>query len=111
MSIGQIFLKKTWLSGQDLQLKNNSFSDKVYKDVKVNKARWTSPLTKKALDASELLWDNNTVKTHHVNWWKKKLGFLDKIFGKKQFYLFLINFLRMPRQIKQGEHRQRPKKL
>ena len=55
MSIGQIFLKKTWLSGQDLQLKNNSFSDKVYKDVKVNKARLTSPMTKKALDASELL--------------------------------------------------------
>ena len=85
MSIGQIFLKKTWLSGQDLQLKNNSFSDKVYKDVKVNKARWTSPMTKKALDANKLLWDNNTVKTHHVNWsdFKKKLGFLDKIFGKK----------------------------
>ena len=85
MSIGQIFLKKTWLSGQDLQLKNNSFPDKVYKDVKVNKARWTSPMTKKALDANKLLWDNNTVKTHHVNWsdFKKKLGFLDKIFGKK----------------------------
>ena len=42
-------------------------------------------MTKKALDANKLLWDNNTVKTDHVNWsdFKKKLGFLDKIFGKK----------------------------
>ena len=26
------------------------------------------PLTKKALDANELLYDNNTVKTYHVTW-------------------------------------------
>ena len=42
-------------------------SNQVYKDVKANKARWTSPMTKKALDANELLRDNNTVKTHLVN--------------------------------------------
>ena len=38
-------------------------SNKVYKDLKANKARWTSPITKKALDANELLceiWE----------WWK-----------------------------------------
>ena len=42
-------------------------SYKVYKDLKVNKARWTSLMTKKALDTNELLCDNNTVKTHRVN--------------------------------------------
>ena len=38
-------------------------SNKVYKDLKANKARWTLPMTKKALDANELLceiWE----------WWK-----------------------------------------
>ena len=46
-------------------------------------------MTKKASDANELLCDNNTVKTHHVNRsdFFKKLGFLDKIFSKKN-YLF-----------------------
>ena len=34
----------------------------------MNKARWTLPMTKKASDATELLCDNNTVKTHHVTW-------------------------------------------
>ena len=33
----------------------------------VNKARQTSAMTIKASDANELLCDNNTVKTHHVN--------------------------------------------
>ena len=42
-------------------------SNKVYKDLKANKARWTSLMTKKALDANELMCDNNTVKTHQVN--------------------------------------------
>ena len=48
-----IFSKKTILF----------ISNKVYKDLKANKARWTSPITKKALDANELLceiWE----------WWK-----------------------------------------
>ena len=38
----------------------------------------------KASDANELLCDNNTGKTYHVNWsyLSKKLGFLDKISGK-----------------------------
>ena len=42
-------------------------------------------MTKKVLDANELLCHNNTVKTHHVNRsdLKKKPGFLDKIFGLK----------------------------
>ena len=56
-------------------------SNKVYKDLKANKARWTSPMTKKALDANELLCDNNTAKTHQVNRsdLKKKVGFVDII--------------------------------
>ena len=39
----------------------------------------------KALGANKLLCDNNTVKTHRVNWSdvKKKIGFLDKIFSEK----------------------------
>ena len=47
-------------------------------------------MTKKVLDAYELLCDNNTVKTHQVNRsdFKKRLDFVDKIFGKKQFFLF-----------------------
>ena len=47
-------------------------------------------MTKKVFDANELLCDNNTVKTHQVNRsdFKKRLGFVDKIFGKKQFFLF-----------------------
>ena len=67
---------------------------------------WTSPMIKNALDAKELLCDNNTVKTHHVNRSDlKKLGFLDKIFSKKQLFLFPTKFVRMSRRIKQGEHR------
>ena len=47
-------------------------------------------MAKEVLDANELLCDNNTVKTHQVNRsdFKKRLGFVDKIFGKKQFFLF-----------------------
>ena len=43
-------------------------------------------MTEKALYANELLCDNNTVKTHHVNRsdFFKKLGFLDKILSKKK---------------------------
>ena len=36
-------------------------------DLMANKARQTSPMTIKASDANELLFDYNTVKTHHVN--------------------------------------------
>ena len=35
-----------------------------------------------------------------------RLGFVDKIFGKKQFFLFPTKFVRMSRRIKKGEHRQ-----
>ena len=62
------FFKKTWLSRQDIQSKTIIFiSNKVYEDLKVNKVRQMSPMTKKALDANKLLCDNNTVKTYHVN--------------------------------------------
>ena len=56
----------------------------------MKKARQTSPMTKKALDAKELLCDNNTVKTHHVNWsdFLKILSFLDKIFNKNNSFYF-----------------------
>ena len=43
-------------------------------------------MTEKALDANELLCDNNTVETYHVtrsDFKKKKLYSLDKIFSKK----------------------------
>ena len=65
-------------------------------------------MTEIALDANELLCDNNTVKTHHVNrsdFKKKKIGFLDKILSKKQFFLFPTKFIRISRRIKEGEHR------
>ena len=54
-------------------------------------------MTKKALGANKLLCDNNTVKIHHVKWsdLKKKLSFLDKIFSKKQFFLFPTKFTRI----------------
>ena len=41
-------------------------SNKVYRDFKANKARWISPMTKKALGANELLCDNhnNQAKRH-----------------------------------------------
>ena len=47
-------------------------------------------MTIKDSDMNKLLFDNNTVKTHLVNQsdFLRKLGFLDKIFSKKQFFLF-----------------------
>ena len=47
-------------------------------------------MTTKDSDMNKLLFDNNTVKTHLVNQsdFIRKLGFLDKIFSKKQFFLF-----------------------
>ena len=65
-------------------------------------------MTKKALDANELLCDNNTVKTHQVNRsdLKKKLGFVDKIFSKNNSLYFSTKFVRMSKRIKKGEHRQ-----
>ena len=47
-------------------------------------------MTKNVLDVKELLCDNKTVKTHQVNRsdFEKRLGFVDKIFSKKQFFLF-----------------------
>ena len=49
----RFFFKKTWLSRWDLSLKTILFiSNKVYKDVKANKARGTLPMTKKALNAT-----------------------------------------------------------
>ena len=72
-------------------------------------------MTTKDSDMNKLLFDNNTVKTHLVNQsdFIRKLGFLDKIFSKKQFFLFNnsiflfpTKFIRISRQIKQGEHHQ-----
>ena len=74
----------------------------------VNKARQTLPMTMKDLEMNKLLFENNTVKTHLVNQsdFLRKLGFLDKILSKKQFFLFPTKFIRISRQIKQGEHHQ-----
>ena len=49
-------------------------------------------MTKKVLDANDILCDNNTVKTHQVNRsdFKKRLGFVDEIFSKKQL-IFISN--------------------
>ena len=66
----------------------------------------------KASDANELC--DNTVKTHFVSrsdYFFIKLGFLAKIFSKKQFFLFPTKFIRISRRRKQGKHRQCPKKL
>ena len=65
-------------------------------------------MTEKASDAKGELLCDNTVKTHHVNrsdLKKKKLGFLDKIFSKKQLCLFPTKFIGISRRIKQGEYR------
>ena len=67
MSIGQIFEKKLGFLDKIFSKKKIFISNKVYKDLKVIKARWTSLMTKKALNANVLLCDNNTVKIHHVN--------------------------------------------
>ena len=65
-------------------------------------------MTIKDSDMNKLLFDNNTVKTHLVNWsdFLRKHGFLGNIFSKKQFFLFPTKFIRISRQIKQGEQRQ-----
>ena len=65
-------------------------------------------MTMKDLEMNKLLFENNTVKTHLVNQsdFLRKLGFLDKILSKKQFFLFPTKFIRISRQIKQGEHHQ-----
>ena len=59
-------------------------------------------MTIKDSDMNKLLFDNNTLKTHHDNWsdFLRKLGFLDKIFIKKQFFLFAAKFIRISRRIK-----------
>ena len=60
------FWKKTGFLDKIFSKKNYLYFQ-VYKDLKVIKARWTSLMTKKALNANVLLCDNNTVKIHHVN--------------------------------------------
>ena len=109
MSIGHFFLRNLafWIR-YSVKKKIIFISNKVYKDLKANKARWTSPMTKKVLDTNDILCDNNTVKTHQVNRsdFKKRLGFVDEIFSKKQLFLFPTKFVRMSRRIKKGEHRQ-----
>ena len=73
----------------------------------VNKARQTLSMTSKASDANELLCDNTTtllrliMSIGQIFW--KKLGSLDKIFSKKQFYLFPTKVIRISRWIKQGK--------
>ena len=37
--------------------------------------------------------------------YQRKLGFLDSISGKKQFFLFATKFIRISRQIKQDKQR------
>ena len=55
MSIDQIFLRKLGFLDKILSKKTIlSISNKVYEDLKASKARQTSPMTKKALDANEL---------------------------------------------------------
>ena len=58
-------------------------------------------MTMKDLEMNKLLFENNTVKTHLVNQsdFLRKLGFLDKILSKKQFFLFPTKFIRISRQI------------
>ena len=67
----------------------------------VNKARQTSSMTTKASDANELLYDNTTTLLRLImsisQIFLKKLGFLDKIFSKKQFYLFPTKAIRISR--------------
>ena len=107
MSIGQIFLRNlAFWTRYSVKKKIIFISNKVYKDLKANKARWTSPMTKKIFDANELLCNNNMVKTHQVNRsdFKRRLGFVENIFRKKQLFLFPIKFVRMSRRIKKGEH-------
>ena len=61
----------------------------------------------KALDANVIVWQPHCKDSSCQSVrFKEKKKFLDKIFGKKQFYLFPIKFIRISRRIKQGEHRQ-----
>ena len=55
----------------------------------MNKARCTSSMTISASDANELLCDNNTVKTRHVN----RSDFLKKTWLSRLFLEVLINFV------------------
>ena len=66
-------------------------------------------MTLTASNTNELLYDNNTVKTHHDNRsdFLTKLGFLDKIFGKKYFFLFATKFMRILRRLKRSKPHQR----
>ena len=72
-------------------------------------------MTIKASDTNELLCDNNTLRLitsiGQIFLDFRKLGFLDKIFSKKQVFLFPTKFIRMSRQIKQGEYCQQTKKM
>ena len=53
------FLKKDdFLNKIFRKIKQHFISNKVYRDFKASKARWISPMTKKALGANELLCDN-----------------------------------------------------
>ena len=67
----------------------------------VNKARQTSSMTTKASDTNELLYDNTTTLLRLImsisQIFLKKLGFLDKIFSKIQFYLFPTKVIRISR--------------
>ena len=67
MSVDQIILRKLGFLDKIFSKETILFiSKKVYKDLKAKKARQTSLMTEKALDANELLCDNNTVETYHV---------------------------------------------
>ena len=79
MSVNQIILRKLGFLDKIFckKKKTISLSNKVYKDLKVKKARYTSPTIKKAFDTNKLLCDNTT-KTHHINrsdFFKKNLAF------------------------------------
>ena len=62
------FLKKDYFLNKIFhKIKQHFISNKVYRDFKANKARWISPMTKKALGANELLCDNhNNQAERHV---------------------------------------------
>ena len=67
MSIGQIILRRLGFLVKIFIKKIILICNKVYKDLMANKTRKTSAMTIKASDANELLCDNNTGKTYHVN--------------------------------------------
>ena len=108
MSIGQIFFKKLGFLDKIFSKKNQLFLFptkfiRISRRIKQGEHRqWP----KKFFDANELLYNNNTVKTHQVNRsdFIRRLGFVENIFHKKQLFLFPIKFVRMSRRIKKGEH-------